>query len=52
MRVAGTLDDPKVTYLSRADVGAQLLRIPAGILFLPLDAIRLYTPAGPRPEGG
>jgi len=44
VRVVGPLDNPTITYLSPADVGAKLLNIPARILGLPLEAIRLFTP--------
>ena len=44
VRVAGPIERPEVTYLSPADVGAQLLHMPLGILGLPLGALRLFTP--------
>jgi hypothetical protein len=44
VRVTGPLENPNVSYLSPADVGAQLLNIPMRILGLPLEAIRLFTP--------
>jgi AsmA-like C-terminal region len=44
VRVSGSLENPNVSYLSPADVGAQLLNIPLRILGLPLEAIRLFTP--------
>ena len=44
IRMTGSLEHPDVTYLSPADVGAELLHIPLRILGLPLDAIRLFTP--------
>jgi uncharacterized protein YhdP len=44
VRVTGSLERPNVTYLSPADVGAELLRMPVRILGLPLEAIRLFTP--------
>jgi uncharacterized protein YhdP len=44
VRVIGPLDNPTVTYMSPADVGARLLNIPVRILGLPLEAIRLFTP--------
>jgi AsmA-like C-terminal region len=44
VRVTGPLENPNVSYLSPADVGAQLLNIPLRILGLPLEAIRLFTP--------
>jgi hypothetical protein len=45
VRVIGPLDRPRVTYLSPADVGAELLRVPMRILGLPLEAVRLFTPS-------
>jgi hypothetical protein len=46
VRVSGSLERPDVTYLSPADVGAELLNIPLGILRMPLGAMRLFTPGG------
>ena len=50
VRVRGPLERPEVTYLAPADVGAQLLRVPARILSLPVDAIRVFTPSPRVPE--
>jgi hypothetical protein len=50
VRVRGPLERPEVTYLAPADVGAQLLRVPARILSLPVDAIRVFTPSPRGPE--
>jgi hypothetical protein len=50
VRVSGPLDRPTVTYLSPADVGTELLRIPVQILGVPLEAIRLFTPRAREPE--
>jgi hypothetical protein len=44
VRVAGSLNRPQVTYLSPADVGAELLRMPMRILGIPMEAIKLFTP--------
>jgi len=52
IRITGSLDAPEVTYLSAADVGAELLNVPLRILGAPLDAIRLFTPSGKTREGG
>jgi hypothetical protein len=46
IRITGSLDRPDVTYLSPADVGAELLNVPLRILGAPLDAIRFFTPSG------
>jgi len=46
VRVNGSLERPDVTYLSPADVGAELLNIPVRILGIPLGALRLFTPGG------
>ena len=46
IRITGSLDRPDVTYLSPADVGAELLNVPLRILGAPLDAMRLFTPSG------
>ena len=44
VRVTGSFENPDVSYLSPADVGAQLLNIPMKVFGLPLEAIRLFTP--------
>ena len=44
VRITGSLEHPDVTYLSPADVGAELVNIPMRILGLPLEAIKLFTP--------
>ncbi|HEY7218475.1 MAG TPA: AsmA-like C-terminal domain-containing protein [Candidatus Binatia bacterium] len=49
VRVTGSLERPDVTYLSPADVGAELLNIPLRILGMPLGAVRLFTP-GEQPR--
>lgn len=46
IRVSGSVERPDVTYLSPADVGAELLNIPLRILGVPLEAIRVFTPSG------
>jgi len=46
VRVSGSVERPDVTYLSPADVGAELLNIPLRILGVPLEAIRVFTPSG------
>jgi hypothetical protein len=46
VRVAGSLNRPQVTYLSPADVGAELLNMPMRIFGIPMEAIRLFTPSG------
>jgi hypothetical protein len=46
VRVRGELEHPDVTYLSPADIGAELLNIPLRILGVPLGAMRLFTPRG------
>jgi hypothetical protein len=46
VRVTGSLERPNVTYLSPADVGAELLNVPLRILGIPLGAMRLFTPSG------
>ena len=50
MRITGSLEHPDVTYLSPADVGAELVNIPMRILGLPFEAIRLFTPSFREPE--
>ena len=51
VRITGSLEHPDVTYLSPADVGAELVNIPMRILGLPLEAIKLFTPNAWQPEG-
>jgi uncharacterized protein YhdP len=46
VRVTGALERPDVTYLSPADVGAELLNFSLRILGMPLGAMRLFTPSG------
>ncbi|HSK30174.1 MAG TPA: AsmA-like C-terminal region-containing protein, partial [Candidatus Limnocylindria bacterium] len=46
VRVNGPLARPKVTYLSPADVGMELLSVPMRILGAPLEAIKLFAPSG------
>jgi hypothetical protein len=52
IRITGSVDGPEVTYLSPADVGAELLNLPLRVLGVPLDAIRLFTPSGKAREDG
>ena len=52
IRITGSLDRPDITYLSPADVSAELLNVPLRILGAPLDAIRLFTPRGRTREDG
>jgi hypothetical protein len=44
------LENPNVTDLAPADVGAELLDIPRKLLGLPLEAIRLFTPNMRQPD--
>jgi hypothetical protein len=44
VRVSGELEHPEVSYLSPADIGAELLNIPLRILGMPIGAMRLFTP--------
>ena len=48
VRVTGSTERPEVSYLSPADVGAELLNIPVRILGRPIEAIKLFTPAGDK----
>ena len=50
IRVTGSLERPDVTYLSPADVGAELLNIPLRILGIPFRALRLFTPGAKVPD--
>ena len=44
VRVTGELEHPEVSYLSPADIGAELINIPLRILGMPIGAMRLFTP--------
>ena len=46
VRVSGSLTRPDGTYLSPADLGADLLNIPLRILGIPLGAMQLFTTTG------
>jgi hypothetical protein len=50
VRFSGPLERPDVTYLSPADVGAELLNIPLKILKMPFGAMRLFSPSGNERE--
>ena len=45
VRFSGALERPDVTYLSPADVGAELLNIPLRILKMPFGAMRIFSPS-------
>jgi hypothetical protein len=49
LRVSGSFSSPNVRYLPAADVGAELLSIPARILGIPRSAIQMFTPGMRRP---
>ena len=49
VRIAGPVDRPEVTYLSPADIGMEVLNMSLRILGLPLEALRLFIPAGETP---
>ncbi len=51
VRVRGSLEHPDVSYLSPKDLGTELLNLPARILGLPLDAMRVFTPTSQEPKG-
>jgi hypothetical protein len=44
IRVQGPFNRPNVSYLSPADLGAELVNIPLRVLGMPLDAIRFFIP--------
>ena len=52
IRVAGPLDQPEVTYLHPADIGTEVLNMPLRILGLPMEALKLFIPAGGAKEKG
>ena len=45
IRVKGSFDRPDISYLSPADVGAELVNIPLRLLGMPIDAIKLFIPS-------
>ncbi len=42
--VTGPFDQPRVSYLSPADLGAEIVNIPLRILKVPLEALQIFTP--------
>jgi hypothetical protein len=46
LRVSGALEHPEISYLSPADIGAELLNVPLRVLGIPLNAIRWFIPEG------
>jgi len=46
IRVSGPLEKPEVVYLSPADVGGELLKLPIWILGVPLESIKVFVPHG------
>jgi hypothetical protein len=44
VEVSGPLERPRVSYLSPAALGAELVNIPLRILKAPLDALQIFTP--------
>jgi hypothetical protein len=50
IEVTGTFEQPEVSYLSPAALGAEIVNIPLRILRLPLGALQIFTPDQPRLE--
>jgi hypothetical protein len=50
VEVAGALEQPRVSYLSPAALGAEIMNIPARILNVPLGALQIFTPREPGAE--
>jgi hypothetical protein len=50
VRVTGALERPDITYLSPADVGAELLNIPLRFLKIPFGAVKLFSPNADQRE--
>ena len=50
VEVSGAIDQPRVSYLSPAALGAELVNIPLRILKAPLDALQIFTPFLPGSE--
>jgi hypothetical protein len=50
VEVTGALEQPRVSYLSPAALGAEIVNIPMRILNLPLDGLEIFTPREPAAE--
>jgi AsmA-like C-terminal region len=44
VELSGAIEQPQVSYLSPAALGAEFVNIPLRILKLPLDALQMFTP--------
>jgi hypothetical protein len=50
IEVAGTFDQPQVSYSSAAALGAEIVNMPLRILKLPFEALHIFTPSKPATE--
>jgi hypothetical protein len=50
IEVTGTFEQPRVSYLSPAALGAEIINLPARILKVPLEALQIFTPVEPGSE--
>jgi hypothetical protein len=50
IEVAGTFDQPQVSYSSAAALGAKIVNMPLRILKLPFEASHIFTPSKPATE--
>ena len=50
IEVAGTFEQPQVSYSSPAALGAEIVNIPVRILGLPLGMMQIFTPRAPEVE--
>jgi hypothetical protein len=50
VEVTGALEQPRVSYLSPAALGAEIVNIPMRILNLPLEGLQIFTPGEPAAE--
>jgi hypothetical protein len=50
VEVAGSLEQPRVSCLSPAALGAEILNIPVRLLKMPLEGLQIFTPREPGAE--
>ncbi len=50
IEVTGPFEQPRVSYLSPAALGAEIISLPARILKMPWEALQIFTPVEPGSE--
>jgi len=50
IEVTGPFEQPRVSYLSPAALGAEIISLPARILKVPWEALQIFTPVETGPE--